>query len=44
MPIVKYDERTIKSLKGDSRKRLIDFLSRREAKSISDFFKQFTQK
>lgn len=41
MHLVKFNERTIKNLKGDKRKRLIMFLARREAKLISDFFKQF---
>jgi hypothetical protein len=41
MHLAKYNERKIKSLKGKKRKSLICFLARREAKIISDFFKQF---
>jgi len=41
MHLAKFNERTIKKLKGAKKRKLIIFLVRRESKAIVDFFKQF---
>jgi hypothetical protein len=41
MHLAKYNERTIRKLKGRQRKNLISFLARRESRELVKFFKQF---
>lgn len=41
MHLAKFNERTIKKLKGTKRRNLISFLARRESRELVKFFKQF---